>query len=59
MLTLRIWLAAATAATLVTAAGFAFSWGLPFFGVVLAVLAVFALVDITWVLRRRGDHRNR
>ncbi|WP_316690147.1 hypothetical protein [Pseudonocardia sp. H11422] len=58
MLTLRIWLAGATAATLVVAAGFAFSWGLPFFAVVLAVLSVFAVVDMTWVLRRRGGPRS-
>ncbi|NMH98159.1 hypothetical protein [Pseudonocardia acidicola] len=59
LLTLRIWLSAGSTVMFVVAAGFVFAGGFGFFGVALAVLAIFAAVDLTWTLRRRAGYRRR
>ncbi|MGD9988778.1 hypothetical protein [Pseudonocardia sp.] len=50
--TVRIWVSTAVLVVLVVGAGLVFARGFAFFGVVLVVLAVFAAVDLAWVLRR-------
>lgn len=50
--TVRTWVSTIALVVLVLGAGVVFARGFPFFGVVLVVLAVFAAVDLTWVLRR-------
>ncbi|GAY10781.1 hypothetical protein [Pseudonocardia sp. N23] len=55
--TARTWVSTIVLVVLVVGAGLVFLRGFPFFGVVLVVLAVFAAVDITWVLRRNMRSR--
>jgi len=53
-LTLRLWLAGFGLAFCGIAAWFAFRIGLAWLGVVLAVLAVVAAVDLAWVAHRKS-----
>ncbi|MBN9108077.1 MAG: hypothetical protein J0I34_04785 [Pseudonocardia sp.] len=48
----RTWVSTVALVILVVGAGLVIAHGFAFFGVVLVVLAVFAAVDLTWVLRR-------
>lgn len=54
---MRMWVSTIALVILVVGAGLVFAQGFPFFGVVLVVLAVFAAVDLTWVLRRNMRSR--
>ncbi|ODU02940.1 MAG: hypothetical protein ABS81_15960 [Pseudonocardia sp. SCN 72-86] len=53
----RRWVSTIALVILVVGAGLVFAQGFPFFGIVLVVLAVFAAVDLTWVLRRNMRSR--
>jgi hypothetical protein len=56
-LTLRAVIAAVMLVITAVAAGFAFAFGYPGFGIAFAVLAAIALGDLAWVLhrKRRGE----